>query len=414
MDRKSLIGIGGIVVAVTSAEFNDLVSNVAIADIRGGLGIDLDPTSWLRSLYVTGEIIGMCVAPALGVGFSLRRFALFAIALSCLSNVLFALGGPLPVLFALRGLQGLAEGFIIPLLMTVALRLLDPPVRLYGLALYAMTATLIPNLATTVAALWVDVIGDWHWIFWGALPLCTIAAMMVSVGLEQEPPQRNRLAKFDWRGLTLLAIGFGSFSTVLLQGDRLDWYNSRGIALATLVAAVAVPLFLLVEMRAEVPLVRLDLLKRRNFAYATVCLFTFFILSLSSSQVPTAFLEAVQGYRPEQVNIIIAEIAIAQLFLLPATAWLLDHPRVDARWVSALGFAFILCACVGGVFIDSTWTRKQFALLQALQALGQPLVVMPLLMMATTSLSLRRVLMPPPWSIPRARLRKRQGSGCWR
>ena len=40
--------------------------------------------------------------------------------------------------------------------MTIALRVLGPDIRLYGLSVYAMTATLTPDLATSFAALWTD------------------------------------------------------------------------------------------------------------------------------------------------------------------------------------------------------------------------------------------------------------------
>jgi hypothetical protein len=67
-------------------------------------------------------------------------------------------------LFSLRLVQGLCNGLTVPLLMTTALRVLGPPVRLYGLACYALTATFVPNISDIVAALWTDCV-DWHFIF---------------------------------------------------------------------------------------------------------------------------------------------------------------------------------------------------------------------------------------------------------
>ena len=382
------MGLLGVLVAVFSAELNDLVTNTALVDVRGGLSLGQDDASWLRSLYVTGQIVGMSTAPALGVAFTLRRFAFFGIALSCVTNLLFALGGPLPILFALRFTQGLAEGFVIPLLITVALKLLPPPIRLYGLALYAMTATLVPNLAAVMAALWVDVVGSWRFMFIEALPLCVMASLMVWAGLDPEPPQYERLAKFDWRGLLFLLVGLGCLSTVLEQGDRLDWFNSPGIALAALFSAVFLPLFIVNETRVEVPLFQFSLFKRRNFAYAIICLFTLLIVNLSASQAPLIFLEQVAGYRPAQYYPVTLQIAAAQIVLLPAIAWLLDRERVDSRVVSAVGFLLILAACIRGLFLNADWNRNDFILMQTLQSIGQPLVVLSLLLMATNALQI--------------------------
>ena len=387
MSGRGLVGLIGVLVAVISTELNDLVTNLALVDIRGGLGLSVDQASWLRGLYVTGQIIGMSTAPALGLSFSIRRFALFGITLSGIANILFVFGGPAPILFALRFTQGLAEGFVIPLLITVALKVLTPQTRLYGLALYALTATFIPNLGASVAALWVDVVHDWRFLFLESAPLCLIAALLVWSGMPQEPPQLERLDKFDWPGLLWLTIGFGSLSTVLEQGDRLDWFNSIGIGLGTLTSVIAIGAFLINETRAEVPLFRFELFKKRNFAYAIICLFTFLLVNLSSSTLPTNFLEQVDGYRPAQYFVVTLQIAVAQLILLPATAWALDQPKVDSRIVSAVGFVCILCGCLGGITLDSTWNRNEFLVLQALQAVGQPLVIMPLLLMATNTLN---------------------------
>ena len=90
----------------------------------------------------------MSMAPWLSVTFSLRRFALFAIALCFASSLLILTSSNLAMLYAFRLLQGLSGGLTIPLLMVTALRALPPPIRLYGLAAYALTATFFPALST--------------------------------------------------------------------------------------------------------------------------------------------------------------------------------------------------------------------------------------------------------------------------
>lgn len=386
MDFRQAIGLVGVILAVMAAQLNDAVFNTAIADISGGFGISRDNAAWLQNLFVTGEVIGMCCSPSLGLGFSFRRFALFAIGLSAVSALLMLLGGGPAPLMILRVLEGLASGFSIPLLMTIALKVLGPEIRIYGLTVYALTATFFPNLATSLAALWTDGTGDFRWIFLQVIPLCTIAAACVWWGMEQEPPQWHRLEQFDWPGVLLVALGFGSLSIVLEQGDRLDWFHSDLICILSLVSAVAIPAFIAVEMVWPVPLVRFSLLKRPNFLYAVVVLLVFLVVSLSASQIPLTFLEQVRGYRPLQAHLLTLEVALLQLILLPATAVLLDHKHVDGRWVNLVGFLCIIAACFMGAHVTSSWTRDQFFLMQLLQAIGFAFVVMPLLVMATNSL----------------------------
>jgi MFS transporter, DHA2 family, multidrug resistance protein len=386
VDIKPFFGLGGVLIAATMSQFNDQVTSIALSDIRGALGISHDSGTWIESLYVSAEIIGMATSPWLLTTFTLRRWTLFAIALCGASSVLIPFSPNIEAIYALRLLQGLAGGLIIPLLMTTAFRVLTPKIRLYGLAVYALTATFTPALASTVAALWTDIV-DWRFVFWQTIPLCSLAGVLVWYCLHQDQPRYERFRMLDWRGALLLVIGTGALSTMLYQGDRLDWFNSSLICVLTLVSALAIPLLLVNEWFHPLPLLKLRMLGRRNFAYGALGLFLFLIISQSGSSVPLHYLQQVQGYRPLQSNLITLEIAALQLVMLPAMALLLDYKRVDSRVVSLVGLGLIFASCIGSAFLTVYWNRDQFYLWQLLQAVGQPMVIMPLLMMSTNTVA---------------------------
>jgi MFS transporter, DHA2 family, multidrug resistance protein len=386
VDIKPLFGLGGVLIAAMTSEFNDLVTSTALVDVRGALGIGHDSGTWIESLYVSAEIVGMAISPWLLMTFTLRRWTLFAIALCGASSVLIPFSPNIETIYALRLLQGLAGGLIIPLLMTTAFRVLTPNIRLYGLAVYALTATFTPALAATVAALWTDIV-DWRFVFLQTVPLCSLAGVLVWYCLHQDQPKYERFRILDWRGALLLVIGTGAMSTMLYQGDRLDWFDSRLICVLALVSAIAIPLLLVNEWFHPLPLLKLQMLGRRNFAYGALGLFTFLLISQSGSSVPLRYLQEVQGYRPLQSNLITLEIAALQLVMLPAMALLLDFKRVDSRVVSLVGLGLILASCIGSSFLTVYWNRDQFYLWQLLQAIGQPMVIMPLLMMATNTVA---------------------------
>ena len=129
----------------------------------------------------------MAVSPWFAVTFSIRRWALFVIGLTVTATMLIPCTSNLALLYLLRLVQGLCGGLAIPLLMTTALRALPPPIRLFGLAAYATTATFFPNLAAALAALWADG-GDgrlgWPFAFYEAVPLAVVAAALVWWGMR--------------------------------------------------------------------------------------------------------------------------------------------------------------------------------------------------------------------------------------
>ncbi len=379
-----LIGLAGVIVAALGSELNDQVSGIALPDLTAHFGLSHDAATWFSSLYVSGEVVGMATAPWFAVTMTLRRFTLFVIAFSCVVTLLVPASHAPGWLFMMRTVQGFAGGLTIPLLMTTALRVLAPPIRLYGLAAYALTATFFTNLSTATAAVSTDIL-DWRFIYYLTVPLSALAGLLVWHGMPEEQPKYERFKQFDWRGWLLLVICSGALTTHLEQGDRLDWFNSQLICVLALISVVAVPLFLLNEWFHELPLLKLQLLARPNFAYGGIALFTFLVFGLSSSQVPLTFLESVAGYRPLQAAYLTLLIAASQLVLLPLLAKVLDYEWLDARWVSFAGLSLILAACIGDSYLDSDWNRNQFYLWQSLQAVGDAMVVMPLLMMSTNS-----------------------------
>jgi DHA2 family multidrug resistance protein len=388
MELRQSIGLLGIVLAAVAAQLNDAVLDIALSDVAGNIGLSHDTATWLQTLFITGQVLGMCSSPSLGIGLSFRRFALFAVFMNCFPALLMTLGGSTgAAVLILRFLEGVGSGFTIPLILTIALRAVPPPIRLYALSVYAMTATLTPNLATSFAGFWIDVVRDWHFVFLQPLPWCAVAAVCVWWGLPQEEPRYDRLRRFDWLGFLFVATGWGSLTIVFEQGDRLDWWHSPLIVILTGLACVSLPALIVSERFAAVPLMKFSLLARRNLLYPVIGLIVFLVLALTASSVPLQFLMQVQGYKPIQAQAVTLVVALPQIVLLPLTAWLLDHRRVDARWVNAAGYGLILVACFGAAHVTSSWNRDQFYLWQIFQSVGFAFVVMPILMIATNALS---------------------------
>jgi MFS transporter, DHA2 family, multidrug resistance protein len=376
-------GLIGMLLASMIAGLNDRVTSVALPDIRGVLAIGYDQGTWIDTAYATGEAMGMLIGPWCSTTFSMRRFASFAVILLAVIGILTPLAPNMSVFIALRLLQGMSGGFLISQLMSAALRFLPPNVKLYGFAIYALTATLGPNLATAAAAFWYDFVG-WQFVFWQVVPLCSIAAALILYGVPQDPIKLDRFKQLDWRGLLLGWGGFGCCVIAFEQGDRLDWFNSPLICTLFLFAAILLPLLVLNEWFHPLPFMKFQLLGRRNFCYGLLTLTGFVIVGLSSSYLPSLYLAEIRDYRPLQIAPATLCVALPSLILLPAVCFLLNFKRVDARWVAGGGLVIIAGCCYRASFITSAWIGADFYLLQGVQAVGQAMLVVSLLMLATS------------------------------
>ena len=67
-----------------------------------------------------------------------------------------------------------------------------------------------------------------------------------------------------------MAVGLATFQTVLDEGNVYDWFGSPFIVELSMVSAVALSAFVIVELMREEPLIQLRLLARRNFGFGTL------------------------------------------------------------------------------------------------------------------------------------------------
>ncbi|AJO75882.1 MFS transporter [Pseudomonas sp. MRSN 12121] len=382
---RIIIGLLGVLLAVLVSGLNEMVTKIALADIRGALAIGYDEGTWLVASYTATSVAAMAFAPWCSVTFSLRRFTLCAIALFTVLGVLCPFAPNYESLLLLRTLQGLAGGALPPMLMTVALRFLPANVKLYGLAGYALTATFGPSLGTPLAALWTEYVG-WQWAFWQVVAPCVLAMLAVAYGLPQDPLRLERLKAFNWRGLLL---GFPAICMLvigILQGNRLDWFNSPLIGLLLGGGALLLVLFMFNEWSQPIPFFKLQMLGIRNLSFALLTLAGVLVVLTAVIIIPSSFLAQVQGYRPLQTAPVMLVMALPQLLALPLVAALCNLRWVDCRWVLGIGLGMLVLSCLGGTHLTSVWIRDDFYLLQLLQIFGQPMAVLPLLMLSTGSI----------------------------
>ncbi|WP_394515031.1 MFS transporter [Pantoea sp. SGAir0215] len=377
------LGLLGVWIAALTSGLNDRVSDIALADIRAALGMGYDDGSWIVSAYQAAEVAAMMIAPWLAVTFSLRRFTLFVSVGFMLSGILLPLMTD-PVLFmVLRVIQGLFGGALPPMLMTVALRFLPPPFKLYGLGAYALTATFGPNMAASLAAFWTDQV-SWMFVFWQVVPGMLIALVLTGWGLPQDPLRTERFQQIDLFGMLTGCSGMALIILVLSQGERLDWLDSPLIATMLLAAVPLLIVFLINEWFHPLPLFKLQMLRRPNLLHGLLVLAGVLIVSLSGSALPSSYFAQVDGFRIAQFAPLALTIGLPQLIVAPLLAALLNIRWIDCRWMLAVGLCFLIASCLLGMQITTDWARDNFWLIQALQAVGQPMVILPVLMSATS------------------------------
>ncbi|EHH69695.1 putative transport protein [Gluconobacter morbifer G707] len=382
---RTVIGCLGMLLAVHVAGFNEHITEIGLADIRGAMHIGHDEGTWFISVYEAFNIAAMAFTPWFYMTFSIYRFSIFMTAVLALLSIPLPFMPDMFSLCFLRAVQGMSAGCLPPVLMTVMLKYLPPPIKVFGIGGYAMSATFGPNLGGPLEALWFEHVG-WRWLYWEVIPLSIIAIIMMAYGLPKDPVHLERFEKFNWRGFFIGAPSILCVVTVLYQGDRLDWFRSPMISHLTFWGGAFFVGFLFHEWHHHSPFFRLQYWKNRNITMALLTLVAVLIICALMNEVPMTYLEEIRGYRPIQAMPVALTVALPQLIMLPLTAAICNTRVVDCRYVLAIGMTCLALSAGLGLWLTPDWVRDNFYLLQGLQIFGQPMVVIPTLMLATMSL----------------------------
>jgi DHA2 family multidrug resistance protein len=362
---------------------NIQIVNASLADIQGAIGAGIDDGGWISTSYLVAEIIVIPLTAWLARVFSIRLYLIVNAALFLFFSVACAFAQNLEQMIVLRALQGFSGGVLIPMAFTLIITLLPQARQPVGLAMFAVAATFAPAIGPTIGGYLTENWG-WEYIFYLNLVPGSLMLVLLWISLERGTVQLGLLRQGDWWGIATMAIGLGALQTALEEGNKDDWLGSPFIAKLLLVAAIALPAFVWIELRAAHPLLNLRLLLRRNFGFGVLAMFLLGVALYGSVFILPVYLARVQGYNSEQIGMVLAWTGLPQLLLIPLVPRLMK--RFDARYIVALGFALFALSNFLNVEISTDVAADQLLLPNIVRAIGQALVLTPLTALASAGI----------------------------
>jgi DHA2 family multidrug resistance protein len=217
-----------------------------------------------------------------------------------------------------------------------------------------------------------------------ASPGRAIMIGMLFFSLESSPMKLSLLREGDWPGIITMAIGLSALQTVLEEGNKDDWFGSPFIVRLAVIAAVALTLFVAIELTSKKPLLNLGILLRRNFGFGMLANFLLGVALYGSVYILPLYLSRIQGYNSEQIGLVLAWTGIPQLLLIPLVPRLMK--RFEPRLVIGVGFALFATSNFMNIFMTNDYATDQLFWPNIVRAVGQALVFAPLSAVATAGI----------------------------
>ncbi|MDE1170199.1 MAG: DHA2 family efflux MFS transporter permease subunit [Verrucomicrobium sp.] len=380
LSRERLLALFGVMLGAFMAVLDIQITNASLNDIAGAIGSALDEASWISTAYLVAEIIIIGVSAWLGRVFSIKKYLLF----SCISFTFFsiccAFAHSLNMMIFFRALQGLTGGALIPLAFSLIMILLPPAKRTIGTAAFTVTVIFAPAIGPTIGGWLTDNYG-WQWIFFINLVPGLIMTALIAAFLPQDQARHELLKEGDYLGIFCMALGLGSLEYVLEEGERKDWFGNPVIQRFAVIGVVFTLLFLIIEMRSKKPFLHLNVFRYRSFTLSSLIQSVLGLALYGSVYIIPLYLAQVQRYSPYQIGLTLMWAGIPQLFLIPFVPWLMG--RIDIRLIIGTGLWLFGASCFLNAYLSPDYAMDQFQFANVIRAIGQPLILVPLLSIAT-------------------------------
>ena len=329
----SLVAAGALLaVANFMVVLDTTIANVSVPSIAGALAVSPAQGTWVITSYAVAEAITVPLTGWLAQRFGTVRVFCLAMAGFALFSFLCGFAPTLPALVALRVLQGVCGGPMIPLSQSLLLRVFPPAKQSMALGLWAMTTVIAPVIGPILGG----TISDnyhWSWIFFINVPVAAVCSFFAwRVMHSRETPTVKR--PIDYVGLGLLVIFVGALQIMFDKGKELDWFGSTTIVVLALVAAIGFVVFLIWELTAENPVVDLRIFRHRGFTVAVTTLALTYGAFFASLVLIPLWLQTSMGYTATWSGLASAGGVLA-IVMSPIVAQLVT--RIDPRALTCAG-----------------------------------------------------------------------------
>jgi MFS transporter, DHA2 family, multidrug resistance protein len=317
------------------------VANVALPHIAGGLGVDVQESTWALTSYLVSNAIVLPLTGWLAPLFGRKRVYLTCVGLFTLSSFLCGIAPNLDLLILFRVFQGVGGGALQPISQAILLESFPPQKRGQAMAVFGMGVVVAPIVGPTLGGWLADNI-SWRWIFFINIPIGLLSIFLTSL-LISDPPylvRRGwRSVKIDYLGLGLIAVGLGSLQIVLDKGQTEDWFSSRLIVVMGALALGCLLLLMVWELFHEAPILNLRLLRDRNFAVGVLTMFVVGFALYGSILLLPVFLQQLLGYTATLSGMVLSPGGFFTLLMMPVAGMLVG--RVQARYLLIVGLVVL-------------------------------------------------------------------------
>ncbi len=332
-EKKIAIGLTAVFVTYFSTLF--FMNSVIIAQpkmVAEFNGMSL--FSWLIALSALGMAVATLMFGKLSDMYGRRSILLVCLGLFFAGAVLSAISTSMIFVIVARVILALGQGALAPLCFSVIGDFFPPVQRARWSGLLNLPAVVAATIAPFLGGMITDSSMGWRGLFWVIAPVVLIAGSLVAFGIPGRMQKNEQ--KVDFPGILVMVIA----SAVLIFG--FSWVNApdtrmMGIGLIV-VSIIAWAGFIVVEKKAEVPILDPQVLFNRTFITAAGSAFMSFFGLVGVMIYSPVFAQDVMHVSPTVSGSMLTPYSMLFVFMgIPAGFFLAKTKKY--KWILVTGYA---------------------------------------------------------------------------
>jgi len=301
----------GLVIAMLFAALDGTIVGTAMPRIVGELG-GLSLMTWLTTAYMLTSTTVVPIAGKLADLLGRRNVYIAGLIIFMVGSALCGMANGMTELIIFRGIQGLGGGIMMPMAMIIIGDMFTGKERakwqgIFG-ALYGLASVIGPQVGGWI----VDAV-NWRWVFYINLPVGILATIFIAMGLKGH--KQTGPIKIDLAGIFTMILGVVSLLLALTFGGKDYAWDSWQIIGLFALAIIGIVSFIIVETKAEEPILPMHFFKNRTFTLLNAIGFFMSIGMFGAIMFVPFFMQGIVGVSAAESGTIMTPMMITMIVM---------------------------------------------------------------------------------------------------
>ncbi|MFB8008152.1 MFS transporter [Nocardia sp. NPDC056000] len=316
---------------------DNMVLNVAIPQLSRDLGATTQDIQWVLDSYILVFAGLLLTSGSLSDRFGRRLVMVIGLALFGAASLLAAYATSPETLIAGRVVMGIGGALIMPSTLSILITVFDEEERPKAIAAWSAVA-MVGMVGGPVMG---GVLLNHFW--WGSVFLLNVPIAIVAIiaALALMPESKGPWTKPDFSGMVLSIVGTTALVWTIIEFPAKGF---SGVWPSLIVAVIGFSAFIIRELKAEHPMVPMQLFRNRVFTGSSFSLVLVVFANAGLLLVLTQYLQFVLGYSPIKTAVAFTPMALAALVCQAIGAGLIG--KLGVRTVT-IGGLLVLAAGTG-------------------------------------------------------------------